>query len=56
MHNPMGKQTIRCSVDSCRFHNTQQNCCELNDIHVSPVPGKSTATAADETLCASYDK
>ncbi|NLJ71572.1 MAG: DUF1540 domain-containing protein [Syntrophomonadaceae bacterium] len=51
----IGKQTITCSVKSCRF-NDQKHYCQLAAIEVAPVQHVHNGVAEDESLCSSYEK
>ena len=47
------KQTINCTVTSCKFNNMQRQLCELEHIIVTPTQGCNTKQA-DESMCSSY--
>ena len=47
------KQTINCTVTSCKFNNNQRQLCELEHIIVTPVQGCQTMQP-DESMCSSY--
>lgn len=47
------KQTINCTVTSCKFNNNQRQLCELEHIIVTPVQGFQTMQP-DESMCSSY--
>lgn len=49
------KQTINCTVSSCKYNDGQKQECELKDIIVTPVQGCETKQA-DESMCSSYKK
>ncbi|HZK43856.1 MAG TPA: DUF1540 domain-containing protein [Syntrophomonadaceae bacterium] len=51
----MGKQTIGCTVSSCKF-NSKGQYCGLESIEVSPVQNVNSGIAQDESLCANYEK
>lgn len=48
------KQEINCRVNSCKYHNQQNQMCSLQAILVSPVNGKNTKQT-DESMCSSYE-
>ena len=50
----VGKQTIGCSVTSCRYNHSGANC-ELNRIEVAPRCGCQDGSAEGESCCGSYD-
>lgn len=52
---PKGRQTIACSVTSCKF-NDKRRFCGLEEIEVAPVQHVHNGMAEDESLCASYEK
>lgn len=43
---------IKCSVDSCAYHNNPNNCCGLESIKVGCC--NSVPTQSDGTECASF--
>lgn len=47
------KQTINCTVGSCKYNNGQKQQCELKQIIVTPVQGCETKQP-DESMCSSY--
>lgn len=47
-----GKQTIACSVPSCKHYNSEM--CSLESIKVAPCGNQHTGKAEDETSCSSY--
>lgn len=47
------RQTINCTVTSCKYNNGQRQLCELEHIIVTPVQGCQT-TQPDESMCSSY--
>lgn len=49
-----GNQKIKCTVESCKYNNQEQNMCTLPKIEVRPVNNCNTENS-DETLCSSYD-
>lgn len=56
MKEQQGKQTIGCTVVSCR-HNDRGSFCELSRIQVEPMRGCEgchSGDPADESLCGSY--
>lgn len=48
------KQKINCTVESCKFNNTEKGVCRLNSIVVTPKPNVATAKP-DESECSSYE-
>lgn len=48
------KQEINCQVKSCKYHDKENQMCQLQAILVSPVNGKDTKNT-DESMCASYE-
>lgn len=49
-----GKQTINCSIQSCK-HYESGDYCNLSAIQVAPCSNMSTGIAEDESMCASYE-
>ena len=47
------KQKINCTVESCKFNNTKDRKCELEQIMVTPIDECDTKTP-DESMCSSY--
>lgn len=47
-------QKINCTVESCRYNNTDKQECKLKRIVVSPMPNCDTKKC-DESMCASYE-
>ncbi len=50
-----GKQTIKCSVASCKY-NENSDFCSLKSIEVSPCNHVHSGIAEEESLCSSYEK
>lgn len=48
-----GNQNIKCTVETCKYNDTQKNCCSLEQIHVAPMPDCETKKP-DESMCNSY--
>lgn len=48
-----GNQKIHCTVESCRYNNSDKKLCELEAIQVAPVNNCNTKKP-DESMCASY--
>ncbi len=48
------KQKINCTVESCKFNNTEKETCRLDSIIVAPKPNVATAKS-DESECSSYE-
>ena len=48
-----GKQKINCTVESCKYNNSNGNECTLNRIIVTPMQDCNTKKA-DESMCSSY--
>lgn len=49
-----GRQTINCSVASCKY-NLEGNYCSLEEIQVAPVSSVDSGQD-DESMCSSYEK
>ena len=49
----MGKQTINCTVGSCRY-NGDGSYCTLRAIQVAPCQQVHSGSAEEESLCNSY--
>ena len=47
------KQTINCTVCSCKYNNNSKQECELEHIVVTPIQGCETKQP-DESMCSSY--
>ena len=47
------KQTINCTVGSCKYNDTQRQQCQLKQIIITPVQGCNTKQP-DESMCSSY--
>lgn len=48
------KQTIKCTVESCRFNDCDTNLCTLKQIQIEPIDDCYTTTP-DESMCGSYE-
>lgn len=48
------KQKICCTVDSCKYNDSADGRCTLNEIIVTPKQGCNTKQA-DESKCSSYE-
>lgn len=48
------KQKINCTVESCKYNNSQKQLCELNAIIVTPKQNIDSAKP-DESECSSYE-
>ena len=48
------KQIINCTVESCKYNNSDVQMCELKQIVVSPLPNCDTKKC-DESMCSSYE-
>lgn len=48
-------QTINCTVNSCKFNETEKSKCGLNSIEVEPCYDCSDGEAEDESMCGSYE-
>ncbi|MFA5675050.1 MAG: DUF1540 domain-containing protein [Christensenellales bacterium] len=46
-----GTQLIKCTVDSCRYHDRGDKC-QLSSIHVSPISGD--AQTSEDSMCQSF--
>lgn len=49
-----GKQKINCTVESCKYNNSNGKECTLNKIMVTPMDNCNTKKA-DESMCSSYE-
>ena len=47
------KQKIACTVESCKYNDSSNGLCTLNEIIVTPTEGCNTKKA-DESKCSSY--
>lgn len=47
-------QKINCTVESCKFNNTEKQKCELKQIIVTPTNNCNTKNC-DESMCGSYE-
>lgn len=47
------KQTINCTVETCKYNDSQRQQCQLKQIIVIPVQGCNTKQP-DESMCSSY--
>ncbi|MCI8361679.1 MAG: DUF1540 domain-containing protein [Clostridia bacterium] len=47
------KQTINCTVTSCKYNNRQEQQCSLKQIIVTPIENCDTKQP-DESMCSSY--
>lgn len=52
--NSNSNQNIKCDVDSCKFNNCEEGCCELNSISVSCTCNNNECEKCEETVCASF--
>lgn len=50
------KQTIKCNVESCKFNNSDDNKCELDEIQVSCTCDNDDCRCNDETICDSFEE
>ena len=48
------KQRINCTVESCKYNDSQRQLCELDNIIVTPKPNVHSAKT-DESECSSYE-
>lgn len=48
-----GKQTINCTVTSCKYNNCNEKECTLKQIIVTPTQDCTTKNT-DESMCGSY--
>ncbi len=46
-------QTIRCTVQSCKYNGIENPYCKLEQITVKPFPD-TTSRKEDETICSNY--
>jgi len=56
MANKQPNSDIRCNVKSCSYNCTDQDFCSLRSIHVQARSQGNTGSAADESMCGSYQK
>ena len=49
-----GKQTIYCSVESCKYNEKSEHC-SLENIEVAPCNHVHSGKAEEESLCRSYE-
>ena len=47
-------QKINCTVESCKYNNTQEQVCSLKQIIVTPTEDCHTEET-DESMCSSYE-
>lgn len=52
MHNEKVNPSIKCTVNSCAYHNNQAQACTLNEIRVGCCD--SNVGKCEETECASF--
>lgn len=50
------KQTIKCDVESCKYNNTEDRACELDEILVSCTCDYDDCQCTDETICDSFEE
>ena len=48
-----GNQNIKCTVETCKYNDTDKCRCLLEQIHVAPMPDCETKKP-DESMCNSY--
>jgi len=48
------KQNIKCNVSKCKFNNTQDNFCELDEIKISCDCDSNKCDCKEKTICYSY--
>ena len=48
-------QTIKCDVESCKYNNTDNYECELDEIKVSCNCANDDCTCSEETICNSFE-
>ena len=48
------KQRINCTVESCKYNDSEKQMCELKQIVVSAKPNCNTQKC-DESMCSSYE-
>lgn len=51
-----GRQSINCTVTSCRYNERKQNACGLDGIQVAPCSHVNNGVSEDESMCSSYEK
>ena len=47
-------QKINCTVNSCRYNNSEEKICTLSQITVEPIDECETCSP-DESMCGSYE-
>lgn len=50
------KQTIKCDVESCKYNNTDDKLCDLDEIKVSCICDNDDCRSNDETICDSFEE
>lgn len=50
------KQTIKCDVESCKYNNSEDRECELDEILVSCTCDYDDCRCTDETICDSFEE
>ena len=54
--NNNNNQTIKCDVESCKYNNTDNYECELDEIKVSCNCANDDCTCSEETICDSFEE
>ena len=49
-------QTIKCDVESCKYNNTDNCECELDEIKISCNCANDDCTCSEETICDSFEE
>ena len=49
-------QKIKCDVDSCKFNNSEEQKCDLEEIKVSSTCDNNDCKCTEETICDSFEE
>ena len=49
-------EKIKCDVESCKYNNCDDECCELDSIKVSCTCDKDDCCECNETVCESFEE
>lgn len=49
-----GRQSINCSVDTCKFNEQSEHICNLTSIQIAPLV--QNADSPDESICESFKR
>ncbi len=50
------KQTIKCDVHSCKYNNTEDNFCDLDEIKFSCTCDNDDCECTNDTICYSFEE